>query len=158
MAVRRELDADELARVMGAFTRASIRLPGAEKHTFTTLSVLHTLLHRGPMRMTALKVTEQITQPAITQLVGRLERDGLVERWPDPGDGRAVLVQVTEAGARIVQSRHQERVRRITQLADALGAAERRAISAALPALERLAVLMDVDLPAANHVEVEGHS
>ncbi|WP_107659317.1 MarR family winged helix-turn-helix transcriptional regulator [Nocardia suismassiliense] len=158
MAARRELDADELARGMGAVTRASIRLPSAEKHTFTTLSVLHTLLHRGPMRMTALKVTEQITQPAITQLVGRLERDGLVERRPDPGDGRAVLVQVTEAGAQIVQSRHQERVSRITQLADALSPAERRAISAALPALERLAVLMDVDLPAANHVEVEGHS
>ncbi|WP_280455301.1 MarR family transcriptional regulator, partial [Nocardia brasiliensis] len=46
----------------------------------TTLSVLHTLVHRGPLRLTALKETEQITQPAITQLVQRLERDGLVRR------------------------------------------------------------------------------
>ncbi|MBF6546284.1 MarR family winged helix-turn-helix transcriptional regulator [Nocardia brasiliensis] len=135
--------ADNLARVMGEFTRRSIRLPTAEKHTFTTLSVLHTLVHRGPLRLTALKETEQITQPAITQLVQRLERDGLVRRSPDPADGRATLVAVTADGARIVQTRHQERVCRLAELAEALSAEERRAIAAALPALERLAVLMD---------------
>ncbi|MEU7215104.1 MarR family winged helix-turn-helix transcriptional regulator [Nocardia iowensis] len=148
---RHGLDVDELVRVMGAFTRASIRLPSAEKHTFTTLSVLHTLVHRGPMRLSALKVTEQITQPAITQLVSRLERDGLVERRPDPADGRAVLVRVTDAGARVVQTRHRERVRRITELVAALTPTQRQSISAALPALERMATLMDSPIS-------EGHS
>ncbi|MEU7140539.1 MarR family transcriptional regulator [Nocardia sp. NPDC046473] len=141
----RDLDADDLARVMGAFTRGSIRLPSAEKHTFTTLSVLHTLAGQGPMRVSALKVTEQITQPAITQLVSRLERDGLVERRPDAADGRAVLVQITEAGARIVRTRHQERVRRFTELVEALTPEERAAINAALPALDRMAALMDTE-------------
>ncbi|MFI7003551.1 MarR family winged helix-turn-helix transcriptional regulator [Nocardia sp. NPDC050175] len=141
----RDLDADDLARVMGAFTRGSIRLPSAEKHTFTTLSVLHTLAGKGPMRVSALKVTEQITQPAITQLVSRLERDGLVERRPDVADGRAVLVRITEAGARIVRTRHQERVRRFTELVEALTPEERAAISAALPALDRMAALMDTE-------------
>ncbi|PXX68546.1 DNA-binding MarR family transcriptional regulator [Nocardia tenerifensis] len=155
-AQRRGLDADELARVMGEFTRGSIRLPNAEKHTFTTLSVLHTLANRGPMRVTALKVTEQITQPAITQLVDRLERDGLVERRPDPADGRAVLVHITDAGAEVVWSRHRERVRRLTELAEALTPAQRQAISAALPALRRMAALMDPD--AADSPVSEGHS
>ncbi|MFI6170317.1 MarR family winged helix-turn-helix transcriptional regulator [Nocardia sp. NPDC051052] len=144
-AQRRGLEADDLARVMGAFTRGSIRLPSAEKHSFTTLSVLHTLAGKGPMRVSALKVTEQITQPAITQLVSRLERDGLVERRPDVEDGRAVLVQITEAGARIVRTRHRERVRRFTELMATLTPEERATISAALPALERMATLMDTE-------------
>ncbi|MEV6555805.1 MarR family transcriptional regulator [Nocardia sp. NPDC051756] len=157
-AQRRELEADDLARVMGAFTRASIRLPSAEKHAFTTLSVLHTLAGHGAMRVSALKVTEQITQPAITQLVSRLERGGLVERRPDPADGRAVLVEITAAGARIVQTRHQERVRRFTELAEALTEAERQAVSAALPALQRMADLMDNELTSADSVISEGYS
>ncbi|MFI6040227.1 MarR family winged helix-turn-helix transcriptional regulator [Nocardia sp. NPDC051321] len=144
-AQRRGLEADDLARVMGAFTRGSVRLPSAEKHSFTTLSVLHTLAGKGPMRVSALKVTEQITQPAITQLVSRLERDGLVERRPDVEDGRAVLVQITEAGARIVRTRHRERVRRFTELMATLTPEERATISAALPALERMATLMDTE-------------
>jgi DNA-binding MarR family transcriptional regulator len=142
---RQDLDADDLATVLGRFTRGSIRLPTTEKHSFTTLSVLHTLAHRGPMRLTALKVTEQITQPAITQLVRRLERDGLVERRPDPEDGRAVLLQATPAGARIIRTRHEERVRRFAQLAEALTPEERLAIRAALPALARMAALMDAE-------------
>src|SRR5688500_18439341 len=101
---RQELDAGDLAAVLEKFIRSFIPLPSAERHTFTTLSVLHTLTHRGPMRLTALTTTEQITQPAVTQLVGRLERDGLVERRPDPDDRRAVIVQVTPAGARIVHT------------------------------------------------------
>ncbi|MEV8022727.1 MarR family transcriptional regulator [Streptomyces sp. NPDC086554] len=141
--LQHELDTSELATVMAEFTRRSIRLPTTEKHSFTTLSVLHTLTHKGPMRLTALKVTEQITQPAITQLVNRLQQDGLVERRPDPDDRRAVLVQVTPAGARIIRTRHADRVRQFSLFAEALTPEERHAIGAALPALARMAALME---------------
>jgi DNA-binding MarR family transcriptional regulator len=72
-----------------------------EKLSFTTLSVLDTLASGGsPMRLTDLTKTEQVSQPGITQLVTRLERDGLVERRPDPSDGRAVLVHIPGCGCR----------------------------------------------------------
>jgi DNA-binding MarR family transcriptional regulator len=45
-----------------------------------------------------------VTQSAMTQIVTRLERDGLVERRPDPTDGRAVLVSVTPAGTSVIDS------------------------------------------------------
>ena len=135
--------ADELASVIEEFTRNSIRLPLRDRHTFTTLSVLHTLAGKGPMRLAALTATEQITQPAITQLITRLEREGLVERRPDPDDGRVVLVRTTDAGLRIVHGRRQERVRRFNELAEHLTPEERHAIAAALPALARMAALMD---------------
>ncbi|MDX6313418.1 MAG: hypothetical protein QOF84_203 [Streptomyces sp.] len=145
MAGRRDpdLDADELASAIEEFTRSNIRLPARDKYSFTTLSVLHTLTRKGTMRLTALTATEQITQPAVTQLVTRLEREGLVERHPDPEDRRAVLVRVTDAGARIINGRRQERVRRLSELADQLTPEERHSIAAALPALTRMAALME---------------
>jgi DNA-binding MarR family transcriptional regulator len=36
----------------------------------------------------------------MTQMTGRLERDGLVERRADPGDGRATLIYLTERARR----------------------------------------------------------
>src|SRR5271163_22827 len=51
-----------------------------------------------------------IAQPAMTQLVGRLERDGLVVRLIDPDDGRATLVDITDAGqALLAQLRQTQR-------------------------------------------------
>ncbi|MFD0891191.1 MarR family winged helix-turn-helix transcriptional regulator, partial [Streptosporangium algeriense] len=83
------LDVEALALAVERFTAVFIRLASVERMSFTTLGVLHTLAGRGPMRLSELKASEQVTQPAITQLVTRLERDGLVERRPDPTDGRA---------------------------------------------------------------------
>ena len=60
--------------------------------------VLAAVADDGPTRLTGLATAGGITQPAMTQLVGRLERDDLVVRLIDPDDGRATLVDITEAG------------------------------------------------------------
>ncbi|MFI8931442.1 MarR family winged helix-turn-helix transcriptional regulator [Streptomyces sp. NPDC053474] len=137
-----DLDVDAFTAALEDFNRFYIRLPTLEKHPFTTLSVLDTLAFGGsPRRLTELTRTEQLTQPAITQLVTRLERDGLVERRPDPSDGRAVLVHITEAGRRIGRSRHDDRTRHLAPLVERLAPEDRQALAAALPALTRLAAL-----------------
>lgn len=137
----RELSISELVEVMGEFTRMNIRLPAIQRLSFTTLSVLHTLATVGPQRLSELTASEQVTQPAITQIVTKLEREGLVERRADPSDGRAVLVHITGAGAAVVRGRQEERMVRLTELAERLTAAERSRIQAALPALTRLVEL-----------------
>ena len=136
-----ELNVVELTAVMENFTRMAIRLPAAQRLSFTTLSVLHTLAGRGPKRLGELAVSEQVTQPAVTQIVTKLERDGLAERRPDPSDRRAVLVHPTPAGAAIVDQRRAERTARLAELASQLAPADREAIAAALPALARLIAL-----------------
>ncbi|MEU1465685.1 MarR family transcriptional regulator [Streptomyces sp. NPDC005727] len=136
-----DLDVGDLTRAIENFNRYYIRLPAVQKLSFTTLSVLDTLAVSGPKRLTELAKTEQISQPGLTQLVTRLERDGLVERRPDPTDGRAVLVHMTDNGRKIGQSRQEDRGRHLTPLIAQLTPAERRAIAAALPALTRLAEL-----------------
>jgi DNA-binding MarR family transcriptional regulator len=139
--VSRELSISELVEVMGEFTRMNIRLPAIQRLSFTTLSVLHTLATVGPQRLSALTASEQVTQPAVTQIVTKLERDGLVERRADPSDGRAVLVHITAAGAAVVRGRQEERMVRLTELAEQLTPTERSRIQAALPALTRLVEL-----------------
>lgn len=138
-----DLDVDAFTTAIENFNRFYIRLPMLEKLSFTTLSVLDTLACGGssPMRLTDLTKTEQVSQPGITQLVTRLERDGLVERRPDPSDGRAVLVHITEAGRRIGRSRHDDRTRHLVPLIAQLTTEQRQAIANALPALIRLAEL-----------------
>ena len=39
----------------------------------------------------------------MTTRLDRLERAGLIERRPDPGDRRGVLVQLTEQGERLAE-------------------------------------------------------
>ncbi|WP_227982226.1 MarR family winged helix-turn-helix transcriptional regulator [Nocardia spumae] len=136
-----DFDVDTFALAIEDFNRVYIRIPMREKLPFTTLSVLDTLAQRGPVRLTDLTETEQMTQPGITQLIARLERDGLVLRRRHPGDGRAVIVHLTEAGRRVRQSRHDDRVRHLAPTVRQLSPAERRALAAALPVLTRLAQL-----------------
>ncbi|WP_229909679.1 MarR family winged helix-turn-helix transcriptional regulator [Streptomyces flavofungini] len=136
------LDVDAFTSALENFNRFYIRLPMLEKLPFTTLSVLDTLAFGdGPMRLSDLARTEQVSQPGITQLVTRLERDGLVERRPDPSDGRAVLVHITEAGRSIGRSRHADRTRHLAPLIAQLTPEQRQSIAEALPALARLAEL-----------------
>jgi DNA-binding MarR family transcriptional regulator len=52
------------------------------------------------MRMSQLAERMQITRGAVTQLVAYLESHGLLERIPDPDDGRGVIVRPTPAAER----------------------------------------------------------
>ncbi|MFF9201018.1 MarR family winged helix-turn-helix transcriptional regulator [Streptomyces sp. NPDC014986] len=136
-----DLDVGDLTTAIEHFNRYYIRLPTVQKLSFTTLSVLDTLASSGPKRLTELVRTEQISQPGLTQLVTRLERDGLVERRRDPADGRAVLVHITDDGRRIRQARREDRGRHLLPLIARLTPAERQAVAAALPVLSRIADL-----------------
>lgn len=63
----------------------------------TEAGVMRALSER-PQRITELAAREQVTQPAITLLVNRLQDRGWATRETDPSDGRAVLVRLTAAG------------------------------------------------------------
>jgi DNA-binding MarR family transcriptional regulator len=63
----------------------------------TEIGLLNTLSD-GPRRITELAALERLAQPTMTQLVKRLEREGLVARERQADDGRVVLVRLTPAG------------------------------------------------------------
>jgi len=58
-------------------------------------SVLVPLYEEDGLRMGELARRSRLSKQTMTQLVRRLERDGLVERRPDPSDARASLIFLT---------------------------------------------------------------
>jgi DNA-binding MarR family transcriptional regulator len=78
--------------------------------------VMNRVNREGPMRLTALAAAEGASQSGMTQLVQRMERQGLLERWSDPDDGRASLVELGEAGRKMWTARGELRKQRIAEL------------------------------------------
>jgi DNA-binding MarR family transcriptional regulator len=139
------LDVDELTTAIEDFNSIFIRMASVRRLSFSSLSVLHTLSRREPLRLTDLTGTEQLKQPALTSLVAKLERDGFVSRRPDPSDGRAALLFLTEEGRRVVHSRHSGRVDTLTALVDRLTDAERAVLAGLVPVLTRLVEIATAD-------------
>jgi DNA-binding MarR family transcriptional regulator len=113
--------------------------------SLTTASTLARLATVGPHRLSDLAAREGVTQPAMTQLVSRLERHGLAERRGHRDDRRVVMVHITPAGRELLDQRRQQRAIRLAGLLDALSPEDERTIAAALPALTRLT---DLHAPA----------
>jgi DNA-binding MarR family transcriptional regulator len=109
--------------------------------SLTAAATLSTLERSGPCRLTALAALEGVTQPAMTQLVGRLEDQGLVERGADPADGRVVQIQISPAGRDLLGRRRAARAQQLSALLAGLSPVDRAALAAALPAINRLANL-----------------
>jgi DNA-binding MarR family transcriptional regulator len=66
--------------------------------------VLAFLSRRDGMTQTALAADLDLTKVAIGGLLDRMEAGGLVERRPDPKDGRTRRVYLSRAGAKLITS------------------------------------------------------
>ena len=110
--------------------------------SLTSRNVLAALAAEGPSRLTALATATGIAQPAMTQLVGRLEREGLVVRLIDPEDARATLVAITDAGRALRAELYQSAHERMAELLDRLSADDQAtlalAMRVAMPLLQQL--------------------
>lgn len=137
-----ELDRNQLASSFERVFTLVRRLNPPGDVSLTAASTLRTLERQGPYRLSDLAAREGVTQPAMTQLVSRLERAGLVRRGADPADGRVVVVHIADQGRALLLARHEARARKLQELMVALTPADRAAIVAALPALDRLADLL----------------
>ncbi|TCV91179.1 DNA-binding MarR family transcriptional regulator [Luteibacter rhizovicinus] len=75
------------------------------------LPVLGTLKDGLPRTQASLAALIQVEQPTMAQLLSRMERDGLVERTPDPADRRSSFVSLTPAAKALLPKAHKELVR-----------------------------------------------
>jgi DNA-binding MarR family transcriptional regulator len=104
----------------------------------STITTLDSLATAGPLRISDLAEREAVSQPGMTSLVNRLEAAGQAERVPDPTDGRAALVRITDAGRALLTQRHAARAMVLEQELTDLDEADRAALVAAVPAIRRL--------------------
>lgn len=91
------------------------------------LRALHYLMRRGESVPLG-----QLAEPLccgrsnVTQLIDRMESDGLVRREPDPGDRRSVRAAITASGRRAHERGLKALQSAETEILGRLGAAERR--------------------------------
>jgi DNA-binding MarR family transcriptional regulator len=130
--------AGELAAAMEGITRLTRRLSPSTGLSMTAVGTLSTLERSGPRRLTELATREAVSQPAMTQLISRLEDAGLVQRVTDAADRRVVHVHVTDAGRAALAHRREVRAERVGALIDMLPAEHRTALMAAVSAMNAL--------------------
>lgn len=91
---------EELFRAQVAIMRRLQRDPIWDRISLREYDVLFTLSTAPDgLRLRDLGESSLLSQPSLSRMVERLEDAGWVRRAPAPGDGRGVVVALTEAGA-----------------------------------------------------------
>ena len=117
--------------------------------SMTAVATLATLEREGAQRLTALAALAGVTQPAMTQLISRLEDDGLVRREADSADGRVVQVRITDKGRATLARRRAGRAAKLAVILTQLSPEHQAALATAVPALDALAAARrDEPVPA----------
>jgi DNA-binding MarR family transcriptional regulator len=131
---------DSAARLRMAIVRISRRLrqeaAGAERLTPSAVAALASVERHGPLTPSELAEIERVKRPTATRILRGLTEAGLVDRAPDPADGRSALVSVTAAG--------RERLRRLRGRKNAYLARRMRELPPGdVATLERAAAILE---------------
>ncbi len=132
---------DSAAQLRMAIVRTARRLrqeaaSEAGGLTPTSTATLASIDRFGPLTPSELADIERVKRPTMTRTLGCLEREGLIERTPDPADGRSSLIAVNAAG--------RERLRRLRSRKNAYLARRMRDLSTEdVETLERAAGILD---------------
>ena len=129
--------AHELRETIGRLVR---RLRQEQGPPVSQFAVLGRLDREGPASVSDLAAAERMRPQSMAQIVRELEEAGLVSRRPDPGDARRAFVELTQAGADLVQSTRAAREDWLSRMLDReLDAREREVLERAVALLRRLA-------------------
>lgn len=131
--------ARDLRAVFSRTRRRLKEVAGSDDLTPSQTSVLSRLDQDGAASASDLAAAERVRPQSMATILSALDRHGLIQRRPDPGDGRRQLITLSAAGNERVQGgRHarQEWLARVLQ--DRYTDAERATIIEALALLDRL--------------------
>jgi DNA-binding MarR family transcriptional regulator len=141
---RADADIGQIAATLrlsvGLLLRRLRQVPTTDELTLSESAALARLDRGGPATSAALARLEQISPQAMGATLASLESRALVQRAPDPDDGRRVILSITDAGLGVLRDRRNARTE---QLARALSSGfthdELDQLMAVAPLLERLA-------------------
>lgn len=107
--------------------------------TLTQLSAMGTLRKSGPMSAGELAACERVQPPSMTKVLANLEERGLVRREVHPTDRRQAVIQITPAGAELLDSERRSRDAWLSKQLATLSADERALLQRVIPIMEKLA-------------------
>jgi DNA-binding MarR family transcriptional regulator len=140
----REPDVTDVAGALrasiGLLLRRLRQVQAEGELTLPESAALTRLDRSGPSTASALARLEQISPQSMGATLGALKARGLVERRPDPQDGRRVVLSVTDSGRQVLRDKRNARTERLAKaLSAGFTPSELRQLEAAAPLLERLA-------------------
>jgi DNA-binding MarR family transcriptional regulator len=106
--------------------------------TPTLYAALGTVEIHGPLTAGQLAGHEHVRKPTMTRTIRELVDRELIERLPDPLDGRVTWLQVTRAGADLIRSARRRSETYLTKQLRALTPQERETLQRAAVILESL--------------------
>ncbi|MFG3526050.1 MarR family winged helix-turn-helix transcriptional regulator [Streptomyces sp. NPDC047917] len=131
--------ATRLTAVVGRLLRRLRSTSSGGLLTPTQRSVLSRLDREGPATTAALARAEYVRPQSMRLTLGALESQGLVERAPDPADGRKAVMSLTAAGtASLAEVRAAKHDWLAEAIAAGLDADERRTVAEAAELIDRL--------------------
>jgi DNA-binding MarR family transcriptional regulator len=133
--------ASALLASLSVLLRRVRQVPAGAGLTMPERTALSHLDRSGPTTSSALAREVQITAQAMGATLAALRTRGLVERRPDPDDGRRVVLSVTDAGRQALQDKRNARAELLAQAltSGAFTPAELEQLAAAATLMERLA-------------------
>ena len=137
------MDANQVDALRAAVSRLARRLrneaPTARPLSATGIAVLGLLRREGPTTLQALACAEHVRPPTMTRIVDRLVEMGMVTKQPNPDDRRSTIVHLDPTGADYLAATVRQRSTWLASRIDTLTEEERKALSHAIPALQKLA-------------------
>ncbi|MFG1647514.1 MarR family winged helix-turn-helix transcriptional regulator [Amycolatopsis sp. NPDC049252] len=125
--------------VIGRLRRRILNAAQDEDLTFGQASVLARLSGWQGVTASQLASAEGVRHQSMTSTLAALAALGLIERNPDPDDGRRVLISLTTEGLKRVEEGRQARSEWLAgQLQERCTEEERQVVIAAMDVLERL--------------------
>jgi len=100
------------------------------------------------LRPTELFRSLMVSSGGMTDRLRRLEKRGLVRRWPSAEDKRSMMVELTPEGCRLIEQAWREDMELENEIVASLGSAERQLLAGLL---ERLARLMELEETEHSH-------
>jgi DNA-binding MarR family transcriptional regulator len=128
-----------LRRALLAATRAEAGLPELSEAQIDVLRTLPRGMLRGPAEIAA---QLRLSRSTVSNLLASMEGDGLIERGPDPSDGRRVVVRASARALDLFDRFDAVNSVLVARVSRELDDGDRLALAAALPALERLCVAL----------------
>ena len=128
------------ARLRLAVTRTARRLrqeAGGELSPSQS-AALATIERHGPLTPSDLAAREQVRRPTTTRIIACLEESGLVERMPDPADGRSALIAATASGRALMRRLRTRKTAYLARRMEGLDPEELAALERAAEILDRL--------------------
>lgn len=131
--------AHEVRVVVGRLRRRFRETYDTEGLTPSQTSVLSRLDKEGPASASALAAAERVRPQSMAATLSVLEERGLVQRRPDPSDGRRQLVSASEAGRAFLADKRRAGEEWLARaLQEHYTEEERRTVIEALALLDRL--------------------